>query len=53
MLSPLGSLRERKIDCRLVTATNRDLELEVKAGRFREDLFFSPGRSDGNVTSFA
>jgi two-component system response regulator AtoC len=40
MLSPLGSLRERKIDCRLVTATNRDLELEVKAGRFREDLFF-------------
>lgn len=29
-----------KVDVRLVTATNRDLRIEVKEGRFRQDLFF-------------
>jgi transcriptional regulator with GAF, ATPase, and Fis domain len=29
-----------KIDVRIITATNRTLEVEVKKGRFREDLFF-------------
>jgi two-component system, NtrC family, response regulator AlgB len=36
----LGDPAERRADVRLITATNRPLEEEVKAGRFREDLFF-------------
>jgi two-component system response regulator AtoC len=36
----LGENRDVKIDVRIVTATHRDLEAEVKAGRFREDLFY-------------
>jgi NtrC-family two-component system response regulator AlgB len=36
----LGEARERKADVRLIAATNRALEDEVKAGRFREDLLF-------------
>jgi NtrC-family two-component system response regulator AlgB len=36
----LGEARERRADVRLITATNRALEDEVKTGRFREDLFF-------------
>ncbi|HVY49021.1 MAG TPA: sigma-54 dependent transcriptional regulator, partial [Minicystis sp.] len=36
----LGDARERTADVRLVAATNRPLEDEVRAGRFREDLFF-------------
>lgn len=40
MVMPVGGVRERKIDCRLVAATNRDLEAEGRAGNFREDLYF-------------
>ncbi len=36
----LGSGDPRKADVRLVTATNRDLAVEVKEGRFRKDLYF-------------
>jgi NtrC-family two-component system response regulator AlgB len=36
----LGDQRTRRADVRVVAATNRDLEADVKAGRFREDLFF-------------
>jgi two-component system response regulator AtoC len=39
-ISRLGSSEEREIDVRLVAATNRSLEGEIKAGRFRQDLFF-------------
>ena len=39
-LKRLGEGRDRKVDLRLVAATNRDLEAEISAGHFREDLFF-------------
>ena len=37
-VEPLGADRATPVDVRLVTATHRDLEAEVAAGRFREDL---------------
>jgi two-component system response regulator HydG len=37
---PLGTTTELKADVRVITATNRDLESEVRAGRFRQDLYF-------------
>ena len=37
---PIGSSKTEKVDVRVVTATNRDLQEEVKAGKFREDLFY-------------
>jgi len=36
----LGSSRTRKADVRLISATNADLDAEVSAGRFRQDLLF-------------
>ena len=36
----VGSSRPTRVDARIVVATNRNLETEVKAGRFREDLFY-------------
>jgi len=36
----LGNTRVEQVDVRFIAATNRDLESEVKAGRFRADLFF-------------
>jgi two-component system response regulator AtoC len=36
----LGEVKDVKVDVRIVAATHRDLQAEVKAGRFREDLFY-------------
>ncbi len=36
----VGGLKTIKVDVRLITATNRDLELETQRGNFREDLYY-------------
>lgn len=39
-VEPVGSSRTRKVDVRLISATNADLKTECSAGTFREDLLF-------------
>ena len=39
-IEPIGSSKIIKLDLRIIAATNRELEKEVKAKRFRQDLFF-------------
>ncbi|HEU0223670.1 MAG TPA: sigma-54 dependent transcriptional regulator [Paracoccaceae bacterium] len=40
MIQPVGAVTQRKVDVRIVCATNRDPRQEVRVGRFREDLFY-------------
>jgi DNA-binding NtrC family response regulator len=56
-LRRIGSVRERKVNIRIISATNQDLEKMVREGRFRSDLYFRlrvitlsmpPLRSTGN-----
>ncbi|MEM0938143.1 MAG: sigma-54 dependent transcriptional regulator [Pseudomonadota bacterium] len=39
-IQPVGATRPKKIDVRIICATNRDPQEEVRQGRFREDLFY-------------
>lgn len=39
-ITPLGAYESQKVDVRIIAATNRDLKEEIKAGNFREDLFY-------------
>ena len=39
-IDPIGGQRQVSIDVRVIAATHRDLEAEIEAGRFREDLYY-------------
>ncbi|MFB3852516.1 MAG: sigma-54-dependent transcriptional regulator [Vicinamibacterales bacterium] len=40
VFEPVGGVSRIKVDVRVIAATNKDLSAEIKAGRFREDLYF-------------
>ena len=40
VVEPVGGTNQVKVDVRILAATNKDLPVEIRAGRFREDLYF-------------
>jgi two-component system response regulator AtoC len=39
-IRPIGETRTKRVDVRIIAATSKNLDVEVKQGRFREDLFY-------------
>ncbi|MCX6339894.1 MAG: sigma 54-interacting transcriptional regulator [Candidatus Aureabacteria bacterium] len=40
VIRPVGGVKEKRVDLRIISATNKNLAEEMKAGRFREDLYY-------------
>ncbi len=40
VIEPVGGNRRISVDVRIISSTNRDLDIEIQEGRFREDLFY-------------
>lgn len=48
-IRPIGASQEESVDVRIVSATHKDLPIEVAAGRFRQDLFYRLNVIDINI----
>jgi len=45
-IQPLGNITKREVDVRVISATNKDLEAMIEAGKFREDLLYRLNASE-------